>query len=179
MNVNPVLDENITIDNTKVEAEVLDTNKFLLLYFLSFGLYGIWWMYKSWRFFKEKESSDILPAARAIFSIFFLYSLLDKIKDFARANGFTKDYSSIGLFIAFVVLNLLSRLPDPYWFVSFAACFCFVQPLNALNFAIENSNIYRAKKETGFNNRQTVLMVLGILFWILVVIGTFVPVDEF
>jgi hypothetical protein len=179
MSVNPVLDENITIDDTKVEAEILDTNKFLLLYCLSFGLYGVWWMYKSWRFFKEKESSDILPAARAIFSIFFLYNLFDKIKIFARTHGFVNNYSSIGLYIAFLVLNFLSRLPEPYWFISFAACFCFIQPLSALNFAIENSNLYHVKKENGFSTRQIILIVLGILFWILVLIGTFAPVDEY
>ncbi|EXE34023.1 hypothetical protein J571_4043, partial [Acinetobacter baumannii 554515] len=59
------------IENLKV----ISVNKFIFLSLISFGLYPIWWMFKAWRFFLIKDKLNIMPAARAIFSIFFLYSL--------------------------------------------------------------------------------------------------------
>ena len=71
-------DENILDSDVRSEASdlepqyVISQSKFVVLSFLTLGLYGVWWMFKSWKFFKEYEKEDIMPAARAIFSIIFL-----------------------------------------------------------------------------------------------------------
>ena len=167
---NEILDANINDNSHKPEIELIDSNKFILLFILTFGLYGIWWMYKSWNFFKERELLDIMPAARAIFAIFFMHSLFEKIKGFARAFGSDTNYSSAGLFVGYILLSLTSRLPEPFFLITFLSFIFFLQPLNALNYAIENSNSYRIKRR-GFNNRQIVLIVIGSIVWILMIIG--------
>jgi len=68
-------------DNNKIEIELINVPKFILLHVLSGGLYGLWWIYKSWKFFKVKEASDIWPIPRAIFSFFFWDSYLIKFKN--------------------------------------------------------------------------------------------------
>jgi hypothetical protein len=175
-----ILDSNLSTDTTgKTEIEIVDVTKFLILYVLSFGFYGIWWMYKSWRFFKEKESLDILPAARAIFGIFFLYSLLEKIQAFARSAGYNKTIPSGPLAFAFIIVSIISsRLPDPYWVIGYAASLLLMQPVNTLNFAIENSEAYSAWRG-GFNNRQIGLLIAGSILWILVLIGLLVPAEQY
>lgn len=121
-----ILDLNITDEsNSKTEIELVDGTKVLILSLVSFGLYGIWWIYKSWRFFKEKDGLDIMPAARAIFSIFFLYSLFENIQTYARSNGYKKSYSSGTLFAGQIIFGLASRLPAPFWLVSVVSSFFY------------------------------------------------------
>jgi hypothetical protein len=178
MEENVVLDSSISFDDSRPEIEVIDSGRFLLLFVLTLGLYGLWWMYKSWRFFKEKESLDIMPAMRAIFAIFFAYSLFEKIREFSRQNGYQKDYSSGMLVTGFIVLNILSRLPDPYWLVSILGGLCFIQPVNALMFAIESSQQYNVKGD-GFNTRQIILIIVGLILWALMLIGLFAPAADY
>jgi hypothetical protein len=165
-----ILDINIGEVNDKTEIEVIDSGKFAILFILTLGLYGAWWTYKAWRFFKQKEDLDIMPAARAIFSIFFTYSLFSEIKDYAKENGYTNNYHSGLLFIGILVLTLLSRLPEPYFLIYALGFVFFIQPNNAFNFAIENSEEYKATR-SGFSLRQIILVVVGGAFWALIILG--------
>jgi hypothetical protein len=179
MESHQILDLNITDEsNSKIEIELVDGTKVLILSIVSFGLYGIWWIYKSWRFFKEKDGLDIMPAARAIFSIFFLYSLFENIQHYARSNGYEKSYSSGALFAGQLVFSLASRLPEPYWLISVVSSFFILAPANALNFAITNSGQYNATTISGFNGRQIAVLVIGGIFWILVLAGLFLAPES-
>lgn len=174
MESDQILDLNVTDEsNSKVEIEIVDGTKVLILSLVSFGLYGIWWIYKSWRFFKEKDGLDIMPAARAIFSIFFLYSLFENIQHYAKSNGYQKSYSSGGLFAGQIIFSLASRLPEPYWLISIVSSFFLLAPANALNFAIANSEQYKATIVSGFNGRQIAVLVIGGILWMLVLAGLF------
>jgi len=167
------------LNSDKEKVELISTGKFVLLCILSLGLYEMWWMYKSWKFFKIKDNLDILPAARAFFAIFFTGSLFEKILRYAKINGYKSDYSSTSLFVLFIVLNLLSKLPDPYWMISFFSIVCLIQPHQALNFAISNSEKYEGVYRNGLNPRQIVLIVICVIFWILMIAGLTMPIDDF
>ncbi|MFY0598938.1 MAG: hypothetical protein JXR03_04655 [Cyclobacteriaceae bacterium] len=177
MDSNQILDADFDSEFTdKEEVELISINKFAILCVVSFGLYEIWWIYKSWRFFKDKDNLDIMPAWRALFSVFFLYQLFERILDFAKKNGYSKDYASAGLLIAFIILNVTSKLPDPYWLISFLAFLCIIPALKAFNSAIRNSSKYKAIERVGFNTSQTVLLIVGGIVLILSIIG--LTVDE-
>jgi len=156
------------------EREILSLNNFIILFFLTTGIYGIWWMYKSWRFFKEKDNLDIMPAMRAIFAIFFLYGLFERIQFFAHSKGYAKSYSSSGLFVGFILLNFLAQLPDPMWVISLLAFVCLIPPFNALNFAMMQSEEFRVIERENFNQRQIVLVILGVMLWALIIFGVIV-----
>ncbi|HHP6486771.1 TPA: hypothetical protein ACSE37_001147, partial [Acinetobacter baumannii] len=72
MNPEPTnLNQTQSIQSNHIEnLKVISVNKFIFLSLISFGLYPIWWMFKAWRFFLIKDKLNIMPAARAIFSIF-------------------------------------------------------------------------------------------------------------
>jgi hypothetical protein len=172
---NAVLDSNFNEDLIKKRVELISVNKFLILFMLSFGLYSIWWMYKVWKFFKEKDSLDIMPFWRGFFSIIFAYSLFDTILKYAWTNGYAKSYQSFTLFIGYVLTSVVSNfLPDPYWLTGFLSSFFFISPIEAFNFSIENSDRHEATISESFNGRQIVILVVGIAMWILVLIGLFV-----
>lgn len=54
-------------------AELIGPYKFILLHTLSFGLYGLWWMYKSWKFFTLKEKLELKPVIRGILGVVFMF----------------------------------------------------------------------------------------------------------
>ena len=144
---------------------------FIFLSIISFGLYEMWWMYKAWKFFQQKEKSDIIPAARAIFCIFFLHSLFDKILDYAKGNGYTDSYSSTSLFTGFFVASLLSRLPAPFGMLSILSFVFILSPFQAFNFARQHSTDCNAVEQQSFNGRQIVLIIFGFIFWGMVLLG--------
>ena len=47
----------------------------------------------------------------------------------------------------------------------------FIPPFKALNFAKQNSTEIIAAEQTSFNTRQIVLIVIGVIFWALVLVG--------
>ena len=170
------MENTLEIDRLELkEFELLSSQKFILLSVFSLGLYNVWWIYKSWKFFRDKDNLDIMPAARAIFAIFFLNSLFEKIQNFSKSKGYTKTFSSVGYFIGFIGLNFASKLPDPYWLVSFLSMFFLIPALESLNYGIKNSGDYKVIENGKYNNRQIGLILVGAIFWVLVLIGMFVP----
>ncbi|MCO4292021.1 hypothetical protein NF867_03985 [Solitalea sp. MAHUQ-68] len=166
------MEEHVLLNSESSDKrELVTKNQFIILNFLTFNLYSVWWMYKSWNFFKEKESSDIMPAMRALFSLFFLYGLFEKIKAFAKGNGYSKDYSSGLLFIGLIVLGICAYLPEPFMLLTFISFICFTPAVEALNFGITESN--DGEEQTSYNTRQIVLLVLGSILWVLVLMGLF------
>lgn len=179
MNSDEILDDVIFNDNEEGHpVKLVSVNRFILMSVLSIGLYGIWWMYRTWQFFKERNNLDIMPAARAFFAIFFLYGLFEKIQAYGRKNGLKTDYSSAGLFVLFLILNLSGNLPEPFSFLSFFAFFALVPPFKAFNEAVEADSLFKAEIVSKFTPGQIFLLVLGCFFWGLILIGLLMP-EEF
>jgi len=163
--------EEPTIDNNIEEQKIISLWRFALLTVLSFGLYEIWWIYKTWRFYQQKDNSDINPAARAIFNILFINSLFEKILSFAQEKGYNEKYSIAGLATGFIVFNLIAVLPDPFWLLSYISVVFLIPPFKAFNFARLNSNEFLAKEQDSFNKRQIYLMVIGAIIWLLLILS--------
>jgi hypothetical protein len=145
--------------------QLISVNKFALLCFLSFGLYELWWIYKAWRFFQQKEKYDIMPALRALLSIFFLHLLFNEIREFAVKKGYNKHFSAAGLFIGFLVLNLGNGLPGPFFLISVFSFIFLIPPFKALNFAKQSSTEFIVIEQNSFSGRQIVLIIIGIMGW--------------
>jgi hypothetical protein len=170
-NEDDILDSNSIEQETSVEPQqIISTGKFVILSLLSFGLYAIWWMYKAWRFFKQKDQLDIMPAARAIFSIFFVYALFNEIMWFAKKKEYTLNYNAGWLASGFIILNLLSRVLNSFRLISLFSFIFLIPAFNALNFAKEKSTEFTVTQQQSFNQKQIVLMLIGLLLWILVIL---------
>lgn len=166
------MEEEILLNAHATEnLKLVTKSQFIILNFLTFNLYSVWWHYKTWHYFRKKESSDIMPAMRAIFGIFFLYALFKKIKGFAISKGYTKSYSSGLLFIGFLFLVLCSYLPEPAYILAFVAVICYAPVIDAFNFSVTSNN--DGEIQTMFSIRQLVLIILGGLIWILALIGLY------
>ena len=177
MHNDEIIDEEYLMDPDQIQVVLITPVNFVLLYLLTFGIYGYWWMYKHWRFFQQKELSGITPAARAIFAVFFLHTLFEKILLFAKTQGYKRVYSSSGLYVVFILAYLASRLPDPYWIISFLGFTCFIQPIEAMNYAVNSSDDYQIILSPRLNQRQLGLAIVGGLFWLLIMAGFLLPED--
>ncbi len=169
-NNNDILDSDLSVTgNSKQEEIIISENKFMFLCFISFGLYQIWWIYKSWKFFQQREKSDIIPAARAIFSIFFLNGLFNRILSYASEKGYGKEFSVTGNYFGYILFSMLSRLPDPFWLISLLNFTFLIPAFRALNYAKSNSSDITVIEQDNFTGRQIALISLGGVFWYLVV----------
>ncbi len=165
---NEILDANIEERFYDIgDQYLISTGKFILLSIVTFGLYDLWWTYKAWCFYKEREKSDIMPEARAIFGIFFLVSLFDRILASAKDKGYNESYSSIGLFIAFLITNGLSRLPY-FWIISVLGVLFLIPPFKAFNYARAKATDCKVIYQDTFSGRQIALLVIGAILWVLI-----------
>jgi hypothetical protein len=160
---------------TKNDARILDfyvvpTSKFLILSVLTFGTYIIFWFAKNWIIVKKQENSLIHPIARAIFNIFFFSSLAERILKSAKARGYDRNYYSVLLAIGYFLLSLLFRLDDGWALLGFTSILTFIPLLEAIKFNNEKSTS-RINNYGKYRTGEIVAMILGGLWWILVLIG--------
>jgi len=133
----------------------------------------VWWSYKAWRFYQQKQRLDIFPALRALFAIFFIISLFERTLAFAKARGYQSNYSPVLLFLGIIVFSLLSYLPGPMWLTSILTAAFFMPPFNALNFAKRNSADLVIVEQKAFNTRQYILIIIGAIIWGLFLVGIY------
>ena len=168
---NSILDNQLFDRNINVEKQFLiTTDKFILLSILTLGMYPFWWTYKAWRFFKQKDELDIYPFARALFTIFYLYSLFEMIQAYADSTNYSKRYSSGGNFAGIIIFNFLNRAPLPFNLISLLSFIFYLSPFIALNYAKENSGNIEYEYYQFFSGRQIVIMILGLIFWYFVML---------
>ncbi|WP_051203340.1 DUF4234 domain-containing protein [Hugenholtzia roseola] len=141
---------------------------FILLSFATFGLYDFWWMYKAWRFLKQKDNLNIYPVLRTIFAFFYFHSLLKRILAFAQEQGYQKHYPADSFAAGFIVLYFLANVSFPYNMVSFLSTFLLVPPLKAFNFALlQSSDEFEVVDRKSLNGGQIFLLVVSLLIWVL------------
>lgn len=150
--------------------------KLLVLSICTLGLYEIYWFYKNWQLVKRRETSDIVPALRALFTVLFCYSLFRRVGEESEKNGISS--ISFGpLAVGWIVTTVLWRLPDPYWLVSFLAVLFMLPVQYAAN--VINSRVAPGhdpnRRFSGWNIAAT---IVGGLFLFLAVIGAFLPPEQ-
>ncbi|MEN5173044.1 hypothetical protein ABE427_09935 [Acinetobacter higginsii] len=175
-NTNHHLIESPPIKHHLADLRIISMKRFIILSITSFGLYQIWWMFKAWRFFAIKDNLKIMPAARAIFSIFFLYSLFNKIQNYAQANGYTRSFSSAWMFVGYLLIIFAYYLPDPYWLITLFDFIFLIPAFVALNYAKIQSTDLNAIRQEKLGAGHIIVVAIGSLFWLFILIGLFTRV---
>jgi hypothetical protein len=153
------------------DLRIISLKKFIILCIASFGLYQIWWMFKAWRFFQTKEQIKIMPAARAIFSLFFFYSLFERIRQYAKKTRYSKDFSPLGMFVGYLVATMITRSPDPYWFIALFSFIFYIPAFQALNFAKKHTKNLTTIDQENFNTSQIIVIIIGVIVWSFLLLG--------
>ena len=156
------------------EQRIISLNRFIFLSVISMGLYPIWWIFEAWRFFMQKDQLNIMPAARAIFAIFFIYPLLNRIQNDAEAQGYQKKFSSALMCVGYIGWSLLAQLPDPYWLISVAAFAFLIPAFQALNYAKINTQGLKIVQMQKFSMPQWILIIVCSILWLLILAALFI-----
>lgn len=173
----------IAIDSTR--SNDLGTPLFLyvsvarlvVLSILTLGLYEAYWIYKNWRYVKERDGLNISPFWRGVFGIFHIHSLLRRVHSDVEARRFDNPtFSPGGLATGFVVLtilaNLVSRAPGVAGTLvsAFVPSFLFLIPVqNYINSVTLKRNPNQRKY--GWSSGHIVCIVFGCIVWAALLMG--------
>jgi hypothetical protein len=150
--------------------------KLLLLSICTLSLYEVYWFYKNWQLVKRRDASDIIPALRAVFSVFFCYALFQRVQEEAEKSH-ASALAAGALAAGWIIFTLLWHLPDPYWLVSFLAVFFMLPVQHAAN-AVNNHVAPDHDRNKRFTAWNIATVVIGGLLFTLAVIGTFLPGEQ-
>ncbi len=182
-------------DNSEyIDAEYSETKffpvsegKFITLYILSFGLYGVYWFYKNWKLQQPLMDKKIYPVWRAIFSIFFTHSLFKRIDQSAlhleKQHKFNANALATFFVVSIVVSNILENLSgssevlfnissNNIIIISLALFLVSTYPMVKVQSTVNRIN----NDMLGYLNHKYslwnyVLIALGMFTWIVIALG--------
>ena len=152
----------------------VSVTKFAAMSICTLGIYELYWFYKNWRLFKEREKLDIWPFWRAFFAFFFCYQCFSRIRAQALTGGLEHSLPAGPLAAGWIITSLLWRLPDPFWLVSMLA-FLFLLPVQALANRVNATMAPGHDPNRRLSGWNIAAVAGGGIFFLLAVIGSFVP----
>ena len=112
----------------------ISTPRLVLMTFISLGVFANYWVYKNWRYIKERDGLKISPFWRGWFALFHFYSLLDYIKKDNRFSHVDKpSYSSGWLTFGWVAFTLCGNqiiIPSLFLFLFILPAHNYIQRIN-------------------------------------------------
>lgn len=168
-----------------IEYFAISPKRLALFSVLTLGIYEIYWFYKNWSAVKKFEGQKISPFWRAIFAVFFCYSLFKKVLESAKSHTYQNSYSPGWLATAYILLlvvgNGLSKVEsydisfNLIWLIVAIATFIpLLSVQKAINFNNEKiRDNFELRRE--FSGGEVVLIVVGVIWFLLVLVGIFLP----
>lgn len=158
--------------NTPPYPYVISTAKLIVLSIATFGLYEIYWFYKHWKSLRADRNLKVTPWARALFATIMSYSLFKNVSNAVKDVDKNKGLEAGGLAVAYFILVILWKLPEPYWWLSMLSFLPLIPVQNTLNYYWEKkfgNNLVRSK----FGTWNYIWTIIGSILLILALYGTF------
>ena len=148
----------------------ISTVRLVVLSIVSAGLYEAYWIYKNWRYLKERYGLKIRPFWRGIFGVFYCHSLLERIHEDRDARevkvpGFAARGLATGWVILTILANIMGRLGITASIIAaFIPSFlCLVPVQKYVNSVTEKGS--PGQKVYGWSAGHVVCVVFGLLVW--------------
>jgi hypothetical protein len=172
----------IETDEEQFQFYVVSIRKFTVLFFITTGLYAIYWFYINWKNYRNYSGKSIWPVPRAIFSIFFTHSLFSEVQNSLNEKGKTYSWNPGSLATIYVVLTIASQILDkmsrkdigsPYTDLLSILILPFIY--SALVKAQKAINFSQNDPEGDSNNTYTIgnyiWIALGTALWMMITFG--------
>jgi|SRR3989338_5664899 len=174
-----------TKGGSSIEYFAISPKRLALFSILTLGIYEIYWFYKNWQAVKSAEGQKISPFWRAIFAVFFCHGLFKKVLESAKSHAYQASYSPGWLATAYILLlvvgNGLSKVEsydvgfNLIWLIIAITTFTpLLSVQKAINFNNEKVKGGPVLKQ-GFSGGEVTLIVIGVIWFLLVLVGTFSP----
>ncbi|MBT3619493.1 MAG: hypothetical protein HN523_03610 [Porticoccaceae bacterium] len=165
-------DVNVEVENSHYFST--SSLKLFIMSICTFGLYELYWCYKNWVHIKEKKKLEIMPFWRAFFAPLWLYSLMTHLQDEINETKIPIVLHAGLLAALYFIMQLLLRLPDPYWLICYLS-FVFLLPANTAILRLNENSATDVKPNDKIQGWNWLAVILGGLLFIIVLIGTFIP----
>jgi hypothetical protein len=161
-------------DTVEIALHPMSVSKLLVMSLCTFGLYHIYWFYRNWKLRNELRRRGITAPLRAIFAPIFAYSLFEDVDVEVRRWGVTPGWSAAAMAIAYFLLNVATRLPNPLWLIGLLSFL----PLLAVQRTINEANArstHPAPVNATYSGVNIAGLVLGGIFLLLAIVGALLP----
>jgi hypothetical protein len=152
------------------------THKFIVLSLVSFTAYTFYWFYQNWRRIKAASQENLSPFWRTAFAPLWGFSLFNRIRTLASAQGIAADWSPQLLGTVFFVLNSVWILPDPWPWISlavFGPAIPVQQTAQRVN-EIYAKSVGEAPNDT-YSAGNIAMIVIGGLLLAVAIMSSFMP----
>ena len=153
------------------------TVKVVVMSICTFGIYHLYWFYRNWNLIRVRDRSDIMPFWRAFFGIIWCYPLFKRFRQDGEAHGVTDGFAAGPMAVAFILLQLAWRLPDPIWLIGFGSSVVIgfaQQYINRINLVAAPGH----ERNDSFTGWNWLGIVVGVVIFSLALIGLFYEVPE-
>ena len=152
----------------------ISARKLVIMSLCTFGVYEIYWFYRNWKFLREKYNFKVSPLGRAIFTVFFCHSLFKTIREYAQQNDVGCNYKPAQLSLAYILLTLCVRAPDPFWIISVLTFIPLLPAQKVIN-GLTNKLSSNSDIDSKFSGLNILAVVLGCIAWVLIILGMIYP----
>jgi hypothetical protein len=159
--------------NDRIQAAAA-THKFIILSICSFSIYELYWCYQNWWRLKRVSRESLNPFWRAFFAPLWGFSLFGRIRALADSEGVTTNWSAGVLGTFYLLLSVMWRLPDPWWWISFAALVPMVPVQQAAHRVNERYvGVATEARNESYSTGNVATIVIGGLVLVLAIVGSF------
>jgi hypothetical protein len=149
------------------------THKFVAMSICTFGIYELYWFYQMWKTIRDTTDETLRPFWRAFFAPIWAFALFRDIEGRAIVEEVPANWSPGMLAVAYIVAQLLLRLPDPWWLLSMLA-FVPMLPVQRAAQAINRRCAPSSDPNARYSAANIVGLVVGGLLLSLVILGSFI-----
>ena len=139
---------------------------------VTFGMYELYWAYQEWKRIKMRTSDDLSPFWRAAFGGLWGFSLFARIRKDALSRSVPVHWWAGFLGTFYLLMGVLWELPDPWWLISLLTFVPLVPVVLTIRLVHDRLPGER-DRNTRFTALNVVALVLGGIWVVLAVIGTF------
>lgn len=148
--------------------------KLALMSLATLGLYERYWMYKNWKYIKQRDRSNIMPFWRSAFALLWIFELSKKMQEHCTEKSVEPDFdakSIWGLYSAFFVASKFPGAFSLISFLGFLSLFALQSTAVKLNQVLEATN----NRHYSFGMWNYIILSLGSLFWVLLILALLFP----
>jgi hypothetical protein len=178
----------ITQDETQETLQLFTTQrrKMIILSICTLNMYSVYWFYKQWTALKVNAGFDCMPALRAIFQVFFVFSLFSTIKYDAEFKKVPVSWNAGLLALFYIIFSLTGSFIDRFannaetgqllLLISFTCYLLTIIPLVIVQkTANELNGDPKGLKNATLSWQNWIFMIIGSLWWLLIIMGLLLP----
>lgn len=155
---------------------VISLWKLFILSVVTFGLYDVYWFYRQWKSFyavKNQKHGWLYIFFVSFFAGISSFSLFKIIANEVKNVDQNRSLRATGLSILFIIINVLYKLPSPYWLLSSLSVLALLPVQNTINYYWRKKYGERLTG-SGFGVGNFIVAFIGIIFFILALFGTLI-----